>query len=262
MPDAVRFKLPARSQGVKLNAYVVYAHYIASLAESCSPVIERKVLPDDYHKLFCDLTAPGDPITFVKALNYFWDHNVIVVPLNDSGAFHGAVWQIRGRFVILLKQKTQLESRWLYDLLHEGGHIASRHVTENDAILESQPISENAVDEDESEANEWAEDVLFDGDSESIEDACVEACRGRLQQLSQELPKVAKRYNINLGSLANHMAYRLSAQNENWWGASHTLQGDATSPFDTARSILLRRIDLRKLNELDRDLLTQALTED
>jgi hypothetical protein len=58
------------------------------------------------------------------------------------------------------------------------------------------------------------------------------------------------------------MAFRLAAQRENWWGAAHNLQADENDPFGIARDLLLQRVNLRKLNALDGDLLMRALTED
>jgi transcriptional regulator with XRE-family HTH domain len=258
---ATRFKLPNRGKVNTLNAYTVYAHYLAALTESCAPVVTAKSLPSDCHALHSELSRPGKPMNFAGTLEYLWNCNVIVLPLHDEGAFHGAVWKIRGRFVIVIKQKTPLESRWLYDLLHEAGHAAAGHVTDQEAIIEDEDISQAARGKEEEEANEWAEDALFDGDSELIEDACVRACRGQLPGLNRVVPEVAKRFNVNAGALANHMAFRLAAQGENWWGAAQNLQSSGAPPFETARQALLERIDLKKLNLLDREILMRALME-
>ena len=259
---ATRFKLPARAKVATLDAYTIYAHYLAALVESCADPVPIKALPNDWHTIHKALTRPGEPMTLASTLRYLWDHNVVVLPLRDEGAFHGAVWKIRGRFVIIVKQKTALEARWLFDLLHEAGHAASGHVTDDTALIEVQPISPGARGNEEEEANEWAEDALFDGDSSLLEDACVQACGGRLQRLSRIIPDVAKRSNVNAGALANHMAFRLAADAKQWWGAAHNLQAEGTDPFATVREVLLERVTLRRLNPLDRDLLMRALTED
>jgi transcriptional regulator with XRE-family HTH domain len=259
---ATRFKLPARTKAATLNAYSIYAHYLAALVESCADPAPLKSLSNDWHTIHAALSRPGEPMTFASTLRYLWDHNVVVVPLRDEGTFHGAVWKIRGRFVIIVKQRTSLESRWLFDLLHETGHTASGHVTDEVALIEDQPISPEVRGIEEEEANEWAEDALFDGDSSLLEDDCVQACGGRLQQLNRVIPTVAKRRNVNAGALANHMAFRLAAQGEQWWGAAHNLQADGPDPFATAREMLFQRVSLRRLNSLDRDLLMRALTED
>lgn len=257
-----RFKLPARTKTTALDAYVIYAHYLAALVESCACALPQSTFPADWHSIHHALTKPGVPMDLANTINYFWDQNVIVLPLRDEGAFHGAVWKIRGHFVVIIKQKTDLESRWLYDLLHEGGHIAHGHISEDSALIEDEPISPEARGSEEEQANEWAEDAIFDGESSLAEDACVQACRGRLQNLLSVLPKVAKSMNLNEGALANHMAFRLAAQGEQWWGAAHNLQANKAHPFEIARDILLRRINLRRLSEFDRELLMRALTDE
>jgi transcriptional regulator with XRE-family HTH domain len=189
---AARFKLPARVKPNNVNAYTVYAHYLAGVLESCTIPTSTGALPSDYHHVHSLLTSPDEPITLTKTLTLLWKLGVPVLPLRDVGMFHGAVWEIRNRFVIVLKQTTGLESRWLYDLLHEWGHLASGHLREDSTLLEPEPIEPGTNQTEEIEANEWAEDALFDGDSAEIEQACTQACDGKLQRLKTVLPGVAR----------------------------------------------------------------------
>ncbi len=258
----VRFKLPARAKAQTVNAYTVYAHYLALLAEGCFKPAATSPVPDDWSDVYLQLTTKGSPLSFEKVLKYLWDCGVIILPLRDSGAFHGAVWKVKDRFVIVLKQKTALESRWLFDLLHELAHIILGHVTDNTSIIEEQPIALENTGDDEDKASEWAEDALFDGESEAIEEACTRACKGDLRQLRGVLGPVAETFNVNLGVLANHMAHRLASEGEDWWGTAHNLQTEGADPYDMARLELLRRIDLQNLNSIDKELLMRAITEE
>jgi transcriptional regulator with XRE-family HTH domain len=264
--DAVasaRFKLPARANPKQVNAYTVYANYLAAFLVDCYEKKPSVSLPENARDLHRKLTSKGNPITFNKLLNFAWDCGLIVLPLRDAGAFHGAVWKIKDRFVIVLKQGMEIDSRWLYDLLHELGHVASKHINENVALVEEDAISpEMGGTDEEEQANEWAENVLFNGKSEEIEETCVEACEGNLKQLKAVLPQVAQTFGVSLGSLANHMAYRLAEQGQNWWGAANNLQPNQPNPFMTARDTLLNRVNLHRLNPIDRELLMRALTED
>lgn len=257
-----RFKLPSRIDRSAVTAYTVYAHYLAALVDSCVVSKATRELPRDYHEAHQLMSTDGHPISFERALNFAWDCGVIVIPLRDPSLFHGAIWNIGGRLAVVLKQNTPLESRWLFDLLHELGHATCGHVSSGESFIEAKPISPDETDEEEGEANEWAEDTLFDGDSEEIANACVAACRGRLQRLKSELPGIAARFNVNVGSLANQMAYRLAAQGEDWWGAAHNLQRSDVSPFEVARAVLLQRTNLQRLNSIDRDLLMRAIAGD
>lgn len=260
---AARFKWPGRHKASPMvTAYTVYAHYLAGIVESCLEENSSHELSVDYHEMHRLLTKAGEPVTFQNVINLLWDCGVLVLPLKDAGEFHGAVWKIRKHFVIVLKQNTPLESRWLYDSLHEGGHIASGHVSDDTSVIEEGEISPELRSKQEEEANEWAEDVIFDGHSDDIEEACKRACGGKLQRLKAVLPEVARQFNVNLGSLANHLAYRLASEGKNWWGAAHNLQQTEVEPFSIAREALFARINLQRLNGLDRDLLMRALSED
>jgi transcriptional regulator with XRE-family HTH domain len=253
-----KFKLLSKKSAGLVNPYVVYAHYLAAVVERCTPTTEL-TLPSDFHELHKSMTAQGKPMTFADALEFVWSRGIVVLPLREVGLFHGAIWKIRGRTVIILKQTTSLASRWLYDLLHELAHAVKGHVTDDVAVVEERPISPDVNDPLEDEANEWAEDVIFDGNSEAIESACAKECDKGLQRLKSALPKVADRFNVNRGALANHMAFRLASEGKDWWGAAHNLQKTTENPFETARNALVRRIRLERLNGIDRDLLMRAL---
>ncbi len=259
---ATRFKVPARVNKRAVGAYTVYAHYLSALLVSCVEKPAVRDLPKTAHEFHLSVTARGKPMTFESVLRFLWECGVIVLPLSDAGGFHGAVWKIKERFTMALKQSTQLETRWLYDALHETGHIENGDVTGDVSLIEDQEISPQVSGSEEEMANEWAEDALFDGRSDMIEDACTKACNGRLQKLKSVLPKVAKDFNVNLGSLANHMAYRLAGQNENWWGAAGNLQVESKSPFGLGRDVLFEWVNLSRLNTFDRKLLLRALSEE
>jgi hypothetical protein len=260
---ATRFKVPARASKQAVGAYTVYAHYLSALLVDCVERPSTRTLPRTVHDFYCAATSPGKPMTFESVLRFLWECGVIVLPLQDAGGFHGAVWKIKGRFVMTLKQSTELESRWLYDALHETGHIANGDVTDDISLIEDQEISPQASgNEEEDRANEWAEDALFDGRSEDIENACTKACKGQLRKLKAVIPGVAKDYNVNLGLLANHMAYRLAEQNENWWGSASNLQSESRSPFSIGREVLLEWTNLSRLNTFDRELLIRALSDE
>jgi hypothetical protein len=259
---AARFKLPARVSKEAVSAYAVYAHYLAALLVQCVEGEATRSMPNTSHDFHRAVSAPGKAMNFEAAIRFLWDCGIIVLPLCEAGGFHGAVWKIRDRFVVVLKQTTQLESRWLYDVLHETGHIKNGDVSDEASLIEEQEISPEISGTEEEAANEWAENTIFDGRSGELEAACTKACNGQLQKLKAVLPRLAKAYNVNLGSLANHMAYRLAQQNENWWGAANNLQTTGRNPFGIAREILLERINLFQLSPFDRELLQRALTEE
>jgi hypothetical protein len=94
---------------------------------------------------------------------------------------------------------------------------------------------------------------------------CQEEAGESIERLKRVVPLVAARENVSVASLANYMAFRLSLQGENWWGPATNLQAqdtDYTDPWQTARDYFLERANFGQLNEVDRNLLLQALSDD
>ena len=51
-------------------------------------------------------------------------------------------------------------------------------------------------------------------------------------------------------------------EDPNWWGAATNLQDESEGPWHIAREVFFEHTDLSVLNEFDRNLLQQALTDD
>lgn len=85
--------------------------------------------------------------------------------------------------------------------------------------------------------------------------------KGTVEWLKQAVPRVANRENVAVDALANYMAFRLSLQDINWWGAAENLQVTDSEPWAIARDLLLSHCALDKLNEVDRNLLILALAD-
>jgi hypothetical protein len=75
------------------------------------------------------------------------------------------------------------------------------------------------------------------------------------------VPRVAADHDVDTADLANYLAFRLSTQGMNWWGAAHNLQGVGGDPWQLTRRRFLAECDLTRLAPLDRDLLLQALED-
>jgi hypothetical protein len=195
-------------------------------------------------------------------LTYTWDLGIPVLPLKDAGAFHGACWRIGGRNIVVLKQSTASDARWAFDLLHELDHAGSAPDSPEFAIVE-EPIAERIrSSEGERAASRYAGDALLGGRAEQLAEECVEAARGSVERLKSVVPIVADKAGVGADVLANYLAFRLSLQDINWWGVAANLQPASTpQPWQVARDMLLRRADLGALNESDRILLTNAVSE-
>lgn len=262
-----RYKIPATAGEDAVSAYTIYAHYLAALTAQCARDIPLSRLPNSWEEVHNGITGGIKRIiTFDAALDYVWSLGIPVLPLQDPGTFHGAVWVINTRPVIVLKQGGRLVSRWLFDLLHEFAHVVQKisngQLTSSFEIVEVHPISpERRGAPEEEEANDVAEDVLFHGHSAEVEKACVSAAQGDIRQLKRIIPQIARDEHIDVGVLANHMAYRLSQQDENWWPTAMTMQDGGGDPFVIARNRLLTDLRLNVLSPVDRDLLLRAVSD-
>lgn len=257
---SARFKLPARVREAGLGAYVIYAHYLALLVLQALPNLEKKNLPTDWKEVRRSIVEQYGELSFEAALKYVWSLGVPVLPLNDTGAFHGACWRLGGRNVIVLKQRTRSAARWLHDLLHEYFHAAQNPDLEEHPVIEENEMSPNRRDSaEEKAASRFAGNVVLDGRAEELIEQCVAAAKGRVELLKSVVPGVAQKGRVQVDALANYMAFRLSLQGINWWGTANNLQSDGSSAMCTPRDLLLQRIQLSLLNPVDRDLLLRAL---
>lgn len=260
-PSALaRFKLPARVRKAGLGGYVVYAHYLALLVLEATPDLAPQPLPDDPSVVRRAILSRYGQLTFETTLKYVWSLGVPVLPLNDPGAFSGASWRVKGRNVVVLRQRTSSASRWLHDLLHEYLHAArAPNLEEHPVIEESEMSDARRESPEEIQASRFAGDVMLDGRAEELAEKCVKAAKGKVEYLKAAVPHVAQAAGVSVAALANYMAFRLSLQGTNWWGTATNLQGNGDTALCTPRDMLLSHIRLPHLNSIDRDLLLRAL---
>ncbi len=256
-----RFKMSAKPAKKHVGAYTVYAHYIALIVLEAIGSIERKRIPDSADEMRDDLLSSFGSITFENALKYAWGLGVAVIPLKDAGGFHGACWRIGGRNVIVLKQRTSSESRWLFDLLHELWHLGQEPEENELSIIEASETSADRRDSlDEQKASQFASDVILWGRSEDLVQLCTSAAAGSVERLKSVVPVIAYDEQVSVDALANYLAFRLSLQDINWWGTAISLQTLNANPWGTTRDLLLSFVNLHTLNEFDKDLLIRAIS--
>jgi transcriptional regulator with XRE-family HTH domain/Zn-dependent peptidase ImmA (M78 family) len=256
----VLFKKPTESDFNQVKAYSHYAHYLSSLILKCSTNKKTKEFPQDIEEFRQTLITEYGQIELSTILNYAWDLGIHILPLDDSGVFHGASWNIDDEFSIVLKQKTKAHARWAFDLLHEIYHVLAHLDQKNFGIVEADEISpfSNQNDDKEQEANSFASKVLLGNDAEAMAQLCVQEANWNLPKLKEAVKKVAKKRKVNVDVLANYLAYRLSYQGENWWGPAMGLQVTEPIPYILVLNELKKRIALDKLNPIDANLLINA----
>jgi len=255
-----RFKIPAGPPGRRLSAYIAYAHYIAIVVANACKALPKSKLCTDPLKVRERITKDGKNIELEDVVEYFWDNGVPVIPLDDTGVFHGASWRIDGRNVVVVKQKSSFNSRWVFDLLHEFHHAAQNPDNLSHSWIEdSELTSTRRSSPEEQAANKFAGDVLLNGQAERLVSKCVEKAKGNVSFLKNTVQSLSNAENIPVEHLANYLAYRLSLQNINWWGTASNLQNNRGTPFKIVRDIFMKRFDFKMLNEIDAKILQRAL---
>ena len=259
--SGVRFKVAANANPARVTAYTVYAHYLSLLVAQASQHISVKAIPTDPHELREVIESNYGTISLSCIVNYIWDLGIPVLPLDDSGAFHGACFREDGRHVIVLKQKTRSESRWVFDLLHEVWHAGQEPELAERSVLEPDEGEVSAsLWEEEVTASRFAGAVLLQGRGQELAEKCLTTAGSDMRRLKSTVQKVATEEAVPVDSLANYLAFRLSTeQGLNWWATANSLQVNGI-PWDVVRNIFFERVDFTKLAETERQLLSQALT--
>ena len=259
---SARFKMPKGRNARVVAAYTVYVHRLAQICAQAMPILPVKPIPIEARPMI-ELIRRRGSVNFANALETAWDLGVIVQPLADSGQFHGACWRIAGTNVVVLKQGERSTARWLVDLLHELFHAGRFPEDPDFEVIEEPETSDTRRDDPEERQATWyASLVATDGRAEELFKSAVESAGGDLRHLKSAVARVATDAGVDAGVLANYAAYRLSMQDENWWGAAANLQDRSGNPLEMARDTFFRRFDFSALDETALELLQLALHDE
>lgn len=255
-----RFKKDLRHELQQISAYTVYAHYLASLVLKATPHVPQRTIPTQPEEVREAILSEYGVLSFATTLRYVWSLGIPVLPLSDKGAFHGACWRIEYRNVIVLKQQTASDARWLFDLLHELRHAGQDPEQAQFEVIESDEARlEKQVTNEEKTASRFAGDVVLQGRAEELTQLCVQAAHGSVERLKKVVPSIAQREHVAVDALANYVAFRLSLQDINWWPVATLLQTPTNTAWSEARELLLQQIHLDALEDIEQQLLLQAL---
>jgi Zn-dependent peptidase ImmA (M78 family) len=222
----------------------------------------REDVPSSWKVFRARLIGDHDQLTLRALLAFAWDLGVVVLPLNDPGVFHGACWRIDKVNVVLLKQSSKYAARWVFDLLHELFHAAQNPQAPTLEVVEAPETSEERREsQEEKAAMRFAGNVALNGSAEALARKCVSEARGDLRRLKSAVQAVAASENVDLGLLANYLAFRLSFQGENWWGTAANLQSTDDHPLMLTRAAFFEHFDFSQLDEGELELLTLALND-
>lgn len=256
------YKMPANVNINQIEAYSHYSQYIANVVLKATAGLSTKPLPLSTEQFLKDYYNQYATLDLLFLVEFIWSLGIIVLPLNDAGLFHGAAWKIDGRYVIIVKQNSLFHARWIFDLLHELYHVLD-HLKDADArsiieIEEISPVSKTDSME-EREANTFANLVLFNGKAEEHAQKATEIARWNVSNLAAAVKKVATQHKIRIDSLANYVAFRLSTQNQNWWGHATKLQIADPNPYQIVLEKLKGEIKFNSLTPLEENLLKMAI---
>jgi len=183
-----------------------------------------------------------------------------ILPLSDPGVFHGATWRVQFRNVVVVKQRTTSEARWMTDILHELWHAAQSPELPESGVIELDPRSEAYTQSvDEEIATDFAADVLLNGKAEELAEECAAVCNRRMEWLKNAVQKVATRNAVREDVLANYLAYRVKMEGQDWWATATSMQRTRQDAWQLVREPILLRTDWNRLSPPDRELLQKSL---
>ncbi len=256
------YKLPSKANIAQVIAYSHYAKSIAQLILKSTSQLARREYPKNVEEIENQYKNKYKSLSLENLLEYVWSLGIRIIPLSDTGVFHGASWNINGIHVIIVKQRTDSHARWIFDLLHELYHVFAHLEEEDSNILEFEEISPfSNQDDKEVEANTFANHFIFKGREEDYAQMCVEAAAGKVENLKNAVLKVAQRENIEKSFLANYLAFRLQKQGENWWGTANNLQVNQPDPFEIICNHLHKHLNKNVLSKFESSILDRALVK-
>jgi hypothetical protein len=258
--QGLRLKVPANADLHRVNAYAVYAHYLALIVYQATMHIVQYPIPTDPYKIRADIMRKYGKVHLEQILHYIWNLGIPVIPLDDPGVFHGACFRHEGRNVIILKQRTRSASRWAFDVLHELWHSAQEPNDRERSIIEAQEIGKPpSIPDEEKVASQFAGAALLGKNPQQLAEKCLVEANRDLRRFKWAVQKLAKAERLDVDSLANYMAFRLALEGNNWWGTATNLQDFDSDPWTITRNVFFKYTDLSKVNEIDLNLLQKAL---
>jgi transcriptional regulator with XRE-family HTH domain len=258
-----RFKMPKGRDGRSAAIYTAYAHHLAVVCAEAMADRPREPIPTEWRTFRERLLTKYGAVEFRSALSLAWDFGVVVLPLNDSGAFHGACWRVGGVNVVVLKQAHRYPARWLFDLIHELRHAAEHPEASEFEVVEGAETSDERRESREERLCSWfAGQVTLSGEAEELVKTAITRVGGDLRRLKGAVEKVAADRDVDVACLANYTAFRLSLQGENWWATAAGLQDTSFDPLAYARDVFFERFAFEGLGDTDLNLLTLALHDE
>ncbi len=247
----------------RVNINVDNLNFTTSFAAHIALIISKQLKASS-------LTIKADPISIrsniikyygeislESCLEYIWDLNLAVLPLDIKSGFHGACFDFEDRKVIVLNQQTDTVSRWKFDLLHELYHALTM---DYNAYIERIDIMQQNEGEEKS-ASDFASFVIFGQEVESFVKIVLDRSKGNAELIKSSIIDVAKQFRLNVDDFSNYVAYRISTFSISFWGTAANIQIDKRSAREITRNYLLRKLDYNAINANDLFVLQKSIIE-
>ncbi|MEX2274997.1 MAG: helix-turn-helix transcriptional regulator [Actinomycetota bacterium] len=255
LAHAVSYKKPTNAKKASVDSLTQYADYLVRVVLSAIPGTPASKVSIDAFR-----NDVGSNPSFTEVLHAAWSQGIAVIPLDEPGGFHAAIWRLPQGTAIVLNPRQNIDSVWVFDLLHEAGHV-SESLDERDVyVVEMSPGRDKSFDPTiESAANDFASDILFQGRGEDYFGMVMKAARGDVKSYKRAVKLVARREGISRSTLAMNVAFRLAKKGVDWWGAANNLQEKSGDPWREARDEIVSRLDWGQVSPIDQDLMRRAL---
>ena len=195
----MRYKMPANADVRRVNAYTVYAHYLALIVHQATVHLAQPPITTDPYKIRANIIRKYRKMDLEQTLNYIWNLGIPVIPLDDPGVFHGACFRHEGRNIIILKQRTRSASRWAFDLLHELWHSAQEPNEPERATIEAQEIGKPpSIPEEERIASQFAGAALLGKNPQNLAEKCLAEADRDLRKLKWAVQKLARAEGLDV----------------------------------------------------------------
>ena len=195
-------------------------------------------------------------MTLSSLVGWAWATGIRVIPALIKGRFAGAAWELNGVPVVTLAESNPTEAFWLFDLGHEIGHIAQRHLTTGSVVDVDDPRPTDNNDLLEREANDFALKLLLPNHAALLAGVRT-ATAGNYLRFKDAVAATARAANVPAGLLGMVAAYELTeiGQNKDRWGSATNLAKAEGAGRAIVRDALRAHLETGELPEVDRALI-------
>ena len=252
---AASFRAPASATREGVSGYSQYAEYLTGLlVQACTTTYRPLPSVDDLRERYDDELRRAPLQTLLVVC---WDHGIPVLPLADSGTFHGACWWFDGRPAIALKHGVRSPERWAFLLGHEMEH--ARADTNVNVLEEDLPVRAWREQPGERAADASASRLLLGDRAEAMALVAVRQAHNDVANLKAIVPAVAEAGRVSAGVFADYVATRVNTPSINWWPTANNLHTKDLDAWRMTRSVLFDHADFLRLDELDREILIDGI---